>query len=157
MLPNGTAQVTTPKKKTNIGVIVGSVLGGVFVVLVVVISFALYYCAYKRRQPRDKLLPVTTSSDDKAPAVEMGTPNAGGARPFSAAAIAAATQDFKKQIGKGGFGSVYYGKLSSGQEVAVKVLDSTNSHQGAAEFFNEVRLVSKSLVCNSQRIYYHGP
>ena len=60
-----------------------------------------------------------------------------GARPYSLSEIVAATQNFEKEIGRGGFGPVYYGKLHDGQEVAVKVLDVA-SRQGSMEFFNEV-------------------
>ncbi len=41
------------------------------------------------------------------------------------------------EIATGGFGAVYYGRLPSGKEVAVKKLVS-GSQQGAGEFFNEV-------------------
>jgi serine/threonine protein kinase len=42
-----------------------------------------------------------------------------------------------RQLGKGGFGTVYLGKLENGKEVAVKILDPF-SQQGMAEFLNEV-------------------
>jgi hypothetical protein len=137
LLKNGTAQEIIPPKKTNIWVIVGSILGVVFAALAVTIFFVVYCCVCKKRQSKDNLF-STTSSTGKTPAVELAAPSARGARPFSVAAIAAATQNFKREIGKGGFGPVYYGKLPNGQEVAVKVLDTTVSNQGASEFFNEV-------------------
>ncbi|KAM7504085.1 hypothetical protein LguiB_002989 [Lonicera macranthoides] len=58
--------------------------------------------------------------------------------------ITTATNDFSStnMVGKGGFGSVYKGKLSSGQEIAVKRL-SKNSGQGIDEFKNEIILISK--------------
>ncbi len=46
-----------------------------------------------------------------------------GANPYSLAKVAIATNNFKIQIGKGGFGPMYYGKLEDGKEVAIKVLD----------------------------------
>lgn len=49
------------------------------------------------------------------------------------------TKKFSTKIGEGAFGPVYYGKLSSGQEVALKVKKS-DSRQGTVEFFNEVCL-----------------
>ncbi|KAL0353218.1 UNVERIFIED_CONTAM: Cysteine-rich receptor-like protein kinase [Sesamum angustifolium] len=57
--------------------------------------------------------------------------------------IRAATNDFSdaNKLGKGGFG-VYWGKLLSGQEIAVKRL-SKNSGQGNIEFKNEVLLVAR--------------
>lgn len=51
--------------------------------------------------------------------------------------VSDATKKFSRKIGEGSFGPVYYGKLPSGQEVAVKV-KSTESRQGASEFLNEV-------------------
>lgn len=54
------------------------------------------------------------------------------------------TKGFQQQIGEGGFGPVYYGKLSNGQEVAAKLL-SKLSHQGSEEFYNEVCTI-KSLI-----------
>ncbi len=62
-----------------------------------------------------------------------------GAKAYSYQEVVAATENFKKEIGRGGFGPVFYGKLSKGQEVAIKVLDIA-SRQGSTEFFNEVCL-----------------
>jgi hypothetical protein len=73
-----------------------------------------------------------------------------GANPYSLAQVTLATDNFKTQIGKGGFGSVYYGLLEDGQEVAIKVLD-VKSSQGPSEFFNEVSKISRhfnDVVCS---------
>uniref|UniRef100_A0A2N9ES03 Protein kinase domain-containing protein n=1 Tax=Fagus sylvatica TaxID=28930 RepID=A0A2N9ES03_FAGSY len=58
--------------------------------------------------------------------------------------ISAATDNFSdaNKLGKGGFGVVYKGRLSNGQEIAVKRL-SRNSGQGDIEFKNKVLLVAK--------------
>ncbi|GJV26301.1 protein kinase, ATP binding site-containing protein [Tanacetum coccineum] len=58
-----------------------------------------------------------------------------------------ATCDFSKtsEIGKGGFGVVYKGRLSEhwkNHEVAIKCLDKTG-HQGKKEFLNELKLILK--------------
>ncbi|KAL8497670.1 hypothetical protein ACS0TY_021125 [Phlomoides rotata] len=55
-----------------------------------------------------------------------------------------ATDNFceANQLGKGGFGPVYKGKLSDGTEIVVKRL-SQASKQGMQEFMNEVVLISK--------------
>ncbi|KAF5958360.1 hypothetical protein HYC85_005585 [Camellia sinensis] len=52
-----------------------------------------------------------------------------------------ATQKYKTMIGEGGFGSVYRGTLTDGQEVAVKVRSATST-QGTREFNNELNLLS---------------
>ncbi|KAL5731119.1 non-specific serine/threonine protein kinase [Ranunculus cassubicifolius] len=55
-----------------------------------------------------------------------------------------ATDNFSEtnKLGEGGFGSVYKGKLLSGEEIAVKRL-SRNSGQGIEEFKNEVAVISR--------------
>ncbi|XP_010422141.1 PREDICTED: cysteine-rich receptor-like protein kinase 45 [Camelina sativa] len=56
--------------------------------------------------------------------------------------IRAATNEFSDVIGRGGFGSVYKGRLQSGQEIAVKILlkSSIRTHR---QFHNELNLLSK--------------
>lgn len=53
------------------------------------------------------------------------------------------TTNFAKQIGEGGYGVVYYGKMKDEKEIAVKVLTS-NSYQGKREFSNEVNFLTDS-------------
>ncbi|GLJ20457.1 hypothetical protein SUGI_0372170 [Cryptomeria japonica] len=55
--------------------------------------------------------------------------------------IKIATNNYSKLIGKGGFGSVYYGRVS-GCDVAVKIHEN-DSNQGKGEFQNEVTLLSR--------------
>ncbi|CAN8325486.1 unnamed protein product [Cochlearia groenlandica] len=58
--------------------------------------------------------------------------------------LKAATNNFssENELGRGGFGSVYKGVFSNGQEIAVKRL-SDNSGQGDVEFKNEIILLAK--------------
>ncbi|XP_059074650.1 probable LRR receptor-like serine/threonine-protein kinase At1g67720 [Cryptomeria japonica] len=55
--------------------------------------------------------------------------------------IKTSTNNYSTLIGKGSFGSVFYGRLS-GYEVAVKIL-KTESNQGLQEFQNEVAILSR--------------
>ncbi|KAF8024016.1 hypothetical protein BT93_F1271 [Corymbia citriodora subsp. variegata] len=63
---------------------------------------------------------------------------------FDFPTINVATGHFSQSnmIGVGGFGTVYKGNLSTGQEIAVKRL-SKSSGQGLEEFMNEVLLIAK--------------
>ncbi|KAI3818799.1 hypothetical protein L1987_12617 [Smallanthus sonchifolius] len=58
--------------------------------------------------------------------------------------VKAATNDFSEEnkLGRGGFGTVYKGKLEDGNQIAVKRL-ALDSGQGDLEFKNEVLLVAK--------------
>ncbi|KAK4587739.1 hypothetical protein RGQ29_018942 [Quercus rubra] len=63
---------------------------------------------------------------------------------FNFKKLASATNNFhlSNKLGHGGFGSVYKGKLSDGQEIAVKRLSRTSA-QGFEEFMNEAVVISK--------------
>jgi hypothetical protein len=69
-------------------------------------------------------------------------PNPTKSRAFTLDEMIAATQNFSREIGRGGFGSVFFGELPEGKVIAVKVL-SLFSRQGIHEFLNEVDLLSK--------------
>jgi hypothetical protein len=59
------------------------------------------------------------------------------AQKYSLVEVTAMTNNFEQTLGEGGFGTVCYGKLPDGQEVAVERA-SHDSQQGAKEFYNEV-------------------
>ncbi|QCE08409.1 serine/threonine-protein kinase PBS1 [Vigna unguiculata] len=71
--------------------------------------------------------------------------------------IRVATNEFAdyNKLGQGGFGAVYKGQLSNGQEIAVKRL-SRDSGQGDLEFKNEVLLVAKLQHRNLVRLLGFG-
>ena len=58
-----------------------------------------------------------------------------------------ATNIFSKKIGKGSFGSVYYGKMKDGKEVAVKIMAEAASHR-TQQFVTEVVSDSALYILN---------
>uniref|UniRef100_A0A7N0VFQ7 Cysteine-rich receptor-like protein kinase 2 n=1 Tax=Kalanchoe fedtschenkoi TaxID=63787 RepID=A0A7N0VFQ7_KALFE len=62
---------------------------------------------------------------------------------FKYSTIEKATDSFSEanKLGQGGFGTVYKGVLADGREIAVKRLFFNNRHR-AADFFNEVNIIS---------------
>ncbi|KAB2049849.1 hypothetical protein ES319_A13G205600v1 [Gossypium barbadense] len=84
---------------------------------------------------------------------ENGDPNL---QAFTFATIKAATNNFSNEnkLGEGGYGPVYKGELSNGQEIAVKRL-SRSSNQGLEEFKNEINLTAKLQHVNLVRVLRH--
>ncbi|RVW87192.1 Cysteine-rich receptor-like protein kinase 29 [Vitis vinifera] len=76
---------------------------------------------------------------------------------FNLGPIRNATENFSdsNKLGQGGFGAVYKGTLSNGQDIAVKRL-SRDSRQGDMEFKNEVLLVAKLQHRNLVRLLDFG-
>jgi hypothetical protein len=121
------------------------VLGGILA-LVIIIFLVLYI----KHKSQTKGFTKTKERRLTGGHLQMVKSARGGANPYSLAEVTIATDNFKIQIGKGGFGPVYYGKLEDGQEVAIKVLD-VKSSQGPSEFFNEVSTISRhfnDVVCS---------
>ncbi|MBA0557666.1 hypothetical protein Golob_014720, partial [Gossypium lobatum] len=56
------------------------------------------------------------------------------------------TKSFKEKLGKGGYGTVYKGKLLDGHLVAVKLLNTTKGN--GQEFINEVASISRTSHVN---------
>ena len=71
-------------------------------------------------------------------------PNPIISRGFTLEEMVAATENFSRKIGQGGFGSVFFGKLPEGKEIAVKV-PSSFSRQGIHEFMNEASFRFSSI------------
>ncbi|KAL2642429.1 hypothetical protein R1flu_010016 [Riccia fluitans] len=113
-------------KSRNVVEIVAGVLGALLAVLI--LSLLTYICSGKRKVRRQ----LKAFRADLPETVQY----------FSLREINAITENFKREIGKGGFGSVYHGKLADNTEVAVKVW-SDSSSQGVMEFKNEIKLLSR--------------
>lgn len=71
---------------------------------------------------------------------------------FSYKELEVATNNFSEKLGQGGFGAVFKGVLCTGQQVAVKRLES--SLQGEKQFRAEVSTVNASTDLLSQTVCY---
>ncbi|KAL7111485.1 hypothetical protein ACP275_05G091100 [Erythranthe tilingii] len=60
---------------------------------------------------------------------------------YSYSDIRKMTRGFHEKLGEGGYGSVYKGKLRSGHDVAVKLLNKTRAN--GQEFINEVAMIGR--------------
>ncbi|KAL3685576.1 hypothetical protein R1sor_003598 [Riccia sorocarpa] len=118
---------STGNKRSRVGIIIGSVAGGL--VLLLLLLLLLLYWRSKKPAPtsaisRDGLLPESKK-----------------VKSFSWAEVVAITSNLSKLLGAGGFGDVYEGELQGGQKVAVKV-NKANTKYGKQQFLNEVSLLS---------------
>ncbi|KAI3965091.1 hypothetical protein MKX01_014022 [Papaver californicum] len=125
-------------KVHRLSIIVGVSVGAAVMLLAAVIFFLLYR-ERKRQIQRDD---VSSRTPSRRLVSSLSDTSVEAAYCFAYADLETATKRFEKQVGSGGFGMVYFGKMKDGREVAVKVLTS-NSYQGKKEFTNEVTLLSR--------------
>ncbi|KAL5757687.1 hypothetical protein ACOSP7_020298 [Xanthoceras sorbifolium] len=133
------------KKKSNVVVPVVASVGG----SVVPIAAALIIFLFFKRRSNDGKVETRVSNVNNIEScasnnqqcelrnLEFEIKN----RQFSYSDIVKITNNFKKALGKGGFGTVYYGLLDQ-TEVAVKML-SEASAQGFQQFETEVKLLMR--------------
>ncbi|WJX21078.1 hypothetical protein P8452_10551 [Trifolium repens] len=147
--PSATPRLVPPTTARNLGGSSG-ISSGTIVAIVVPISVAALLlivgvCFISRRvwKKRDSAQEPKTETDIST--VESLR--------FDLSTLEEATNKFSdtNKLGEGGFGEVYKGLLSSGQEIAVKRL-SKNSGQGGEQFKNEVELVAQLQHRNLARL-----
>ncbi|XP_059438375.1 cysteine-rich receptor-like protein kinase 10 [Corylus avellana] len=138
LVPPPPGSVTAPKGKDTISVL--TIVAIVGPISVSIVLFVIGYCFVINRRARKKYNAIqqenAAHANDDISTVES--------LQFDLATIEISTNKFSddNKLGEGGFGVVYKGRLSNGQEIAVKRL-SRNSGQGDVEFKNEVLLVAK--------------
>ncbi|XP_041007606.1 LEAF RUST 10 DISEASE-RESISTANCE LOCUS RECEPTOR-LIKE PROTEIN KINASE-like 1.4 isoform X2 [Juglans microcarpa x Juglans regia] len=169
-----------PGKKNGVSLGVGIGIGGAGIVGILLGFWMFSIRQRKKKRAEDakiKELPTTPPSGkgipDSSTNLSQSTPSYAhsksdlekgstyfGAHIFSYAELEEATNNFdpSRELGDGGFGTVYYGKLHDGRVVAVKRLYE-NNFKRVEQFMNEViiltRLRHKNLVtlygCTSKR------
>ncbi|GLJ45700.1 hypothetical protein SUGI_0961820 [Cryptomeria japonica] len=142
---NGCNNPAAKNKRKKTVVVWGTIAG---VVAVEIFSAALVVFIKRIKSKKTTPLVVSTTSKTEEKSTQLALVKLEGCRSYSYQEVIEMTDDFHKQIGKGGYGPVYIGWLQD-KEVAVKVL-SDKSHHGPKEFSTEVDMLSrvhhKSLV-----------
>ncbi|RLN16609.1 hypothetical protein C2845_PM02G36910 [Panicum miliaceum] len=112
---------------------------------VVVATLVLLLCLLRRKKESSVKPQNEVKVTDARPRSENG--NGHGLpqlenRRFTYKELEAITDNFKRVLGRGGFGSVYDGFLEDGTQVAVK-LRSESSNQGVREFLTEAQTLTE--------------
>uniref|UniRef100_A0A803LKU1 Uncharacterized protein n=1 Tax=Chenopodium quinoa TaxID=63459 RepID=A0A803LKU1_CHEQI len=133
--PPSTAPSPPPPSGNGSNTAITTVLIIVPTVVLIAVAIGFIYL-YRRRKTRKNVESLNDENDDETRSYMS--------LQYGFDTIRVATDNFSdaNKLGRGGFGFVYKGKLSSGQEIAVKRL-SRDSGQGDGEFKTEVMLVAK--------------
>ncbi|XP_073368039.1 leucine-rich repeat receptor protein kinase HPCA1-like [Aegilops tauschii subsp. strangulata] len=144
-LRNLSISVPSGKKSSmRKGVIIGIAIAG-FVLIVGLVLVAIY--ALRQKKIAKEAVERTTNpfASWGAGGKDNGdVPQLKGARYFVFEELKKCTNNFSEthEIGSGGYGKVYKGKIANGQIAAIKRAQQ-GSMQGAAEFKNEIELLSR--------------
>ncbi|KAL7149576.1 hypothetical protein ABFS83_05G050500 [Erythranthe nasuta] len=170
---DGNGSRNSNEKKSSTGVVVGSVVGGVCVLL---FAGTLVFCLYKTKKKRSGRVqsPHTTvihprhsGSEDAVKITIAGSSVNGGTSEtyshgssgpsdlhiveagnmvISIQVLRNVTGNFSEHniLGRGGFGTVYKGELHDGTKIAVKRMESgVMSEKGLDEFQSEIAVLTK--------------
>ncbi|KAK4479894.1 hypothetical protein RD792_015438 [Penstemon davidsonii] len=119
------------------------VLSGSVVFIVICLVLAFIYWRRKKRMDGSYLLSRNISSDPSSKADVEGGSFHYGIPIFCYTELEEATNNFdpSKELGDGGFGTVYYGELKDGREVAIKRLYEHN-YKRVEQFMNEIKILT---------------
>ncbi|KAF3795153.1 putative serine/threonine-protein kinase [Nymphaea thermarum] len=134
--------------RKNTGIIAGvTTASGILIIVMFLTFFWFRYYRAKKRSSSTIYTKSTTSSmtssqfdlDSRSFQQRYG----GNVTIFTYKELQEATNDFSssKELGDGGFGTVYLGKLHDGRKVAVKRLYE-NNYRRVAQFMNEIAILS---------------
>ncbi|XP_030969867.1 LEAF RUST 10 DISEASE-RESISTANCE LOCUS RECEPTOR-LIKE PROTEIN KINASE-like 1.1 isoform X2 [Quercus lobata] len=123
--------------------VIGFATGCSTLIIFLVVGVAIWV-VYKKKHPSQKFLSKTTYSDRSSRSDLEGGSVYFGIPVFSYTELEEATNNFdiEKELGDGGFGTVYHGKLRDGREVAVKRLYEHN-YRRVEQFLNEVKILTR--------------
>ncbi|KAH0671873.1 hypothetical protein KY284_022960 [Solanum tuberosum] len=130
----------------------GAVLGGLGLVMICLAVYFIWCCKRRKFNPPHFLstrkLSYIFKNDVEGGSIYFGIPV------FSYSELEEATNDFNSSriLGDGGFGTVYYGKLKDGREVAVKRLYEHNCKR-MQQFVNEIEILTRLRHNNLVTLY----
>ncbi|XP_058184709.1 LEAF RUST 10 DISEASE-RESISTANCE LOCUS RECEPTOR-LIKE PROTEIN KINASE-like 1.1 isoform X2 [Rhododendron vialii] len=127
---------------SNLTLVLGTVIPGVVILLLCLVIIFLWRHS-KWNHVSSYISSKNTSSDHLSKADLEGGSAYFGASIFSYVELEQATDDFdpSKELGDGGFGTVYHGILRDGREVAVKRLYEHN-YKRVKLFMNEIEILT---------------
>ncbi|XP_062005626.1 nodulation receptor kinase-like [Rosa rugosa] len=141
---HGNCGVTGVQKFSKRGIIISAAAASGSL-LVTAVAGIFFFMWRKKFMPRGKFdknpYPMAKNLIFSLPSMDDLMMKSIAIETFTLEYLEAVTQSYKTLIGEGGFGSVYSGTLTDGQEVAVKVRSATST-QGTREFDNELNLLS---------------
>ncbi|OIS95738.1 leaf rust 10 disease-resistance locus receptor-like protein kinase-like 1.1 [Nicotiana attenuata] len=131
----------------------GGVSGGVGLVMIICLVVCFIWCYKKRNSSPSRFLSTKKLSDIFKRDVE-GSSIYFGVPVFSYSELEEATNEFNSSrvLGDGGYGTVYYGKLKDGREVAVKRLYEHNCKR-MEQFVNEIEILTRLRHNNLVTLY----
>ncbi|KAL5830571.1 hypothetical protein ACOSQ3_020039 [Xanthoceras sorbifolium] len=134
-LSNSNGKFICSGAKTGLGI------GGTVVLIVAALSIFIKQRRKKGKYASPNLHSGNTSS---YPSSKSDMEEGLGVPIFSYSELAEATSNFnhEKELGDGGFGTVYHGKLRDGREVAVKRLYEHN-YRRVEQFINEIEILTR--------------
>ncbi|MED6125364.1 hypothetical protein PIB30_067884 [Stylosanthes scabra] len=117
-------------------------------ILIILYLFRRKHAPYQSRSTHSDLKDPTTNPDPESGRHYFGVPL------FSFEELNKATNNFhhSTQLGNGGFGTVYYGKLRDGREVAVKRFYDHN-YRRVEQFMNEIEILTRMRHRNLVSLY----
>lgn len=120
-----------------------TISGALIMALALMVGIAVYWKKFRTKQHLNE------------DCLTIMVPNSSKSRAFTLGEIMESTQNFNQKIGQGGFGSVFFGKLREGRDIAVKVL-SLFSIEGVHQFQNEDFVMNPKRLCLSTSICVKG-
>ncbi|CAA7027476.1 unnamed protein product [Microthlaspi erraticum] len=131
-----------PNPTNTGGIIIGAVIGALVLLLLLTIA-GVYALRQKKRAERatDQIDPFAKWDTSKN---SIDAPQLMGTKAFTFEELKKCTDHFSEanDVGGGGYGKVYKGKLPSGQVIAIKRAQQ-GSLQGGLEFKTEIELLSR--------------